>query len=90
MDDWRINNQMDYMFRARLLHTTFAESSRGDHEHCEFCFLMFSNAAEDLHVGYCTLDHYRWLCEGCFRDFKEPFQWSAVNEAGCGRRTEEA
>ena len=50
MDDWRINNQIDYLFRAKLLHTTFAKSSRSDHEHCEFCFLKFSNATEDLHV----------------------------------------
>ena len=80
MDDWRINNQIDYLLRAKLLHTTFAKSSRSDHEHCEFCFLKFSDATEDLHVGYCTLDQYYWICEECFHDFKKKFEWSVVNE----------
>lgn len=79
MDDWRINNQMDYMFRARLLHTTFAESSRGDHEHCEFCWDKFGEGEGMLHSGYCTLDGYRWICERCFQDFRDQFEWKVYD-----------
>ena len=32
-NDWRITNQMNYLFRARLIKTTFSESSHSDHEH---------------------------------------------------------
>lgn len=43
------------------------------HEHCEFCF---EKAMTDKQCKfYCTEDMYRWVCENCFRDFKEKFNW---------------
>lgn len=60
-NDWRITNQMNYLFRARLIKTTFSESSHSDHEHCEFCFAKFGNAEGLLQSGYCTLDKYHWV-----------------------------
>ena len=35
---------------------------------------------EDLHAGYCTEDEYWWICEACFHDFQDMFQWKVV---GC-------
>ena len=29
----------------------------------------------DLHEGYCTKDEKCWICEKCFNDFKEMFDW---------------
>jgi len=28
-----------------------------------------------LHAGYTTEDKYRWVCDQCFEDFKDRFQW---------------
>ena len=67
-NDWRITNQMNYLFRARLIKTTFSESSHSDHEHCEFCFAKFGNAEGLLQSGYCTLDKYHWVCSSHFCD----------------------
>ena len=48
-----------------------------DHDHCEFCWAKFmvEDYPDVLHEGYSTLDEYRWVCKGCFEDFKESFQW---------------
>lgn len=33
-----------------------------------------------LHQGYATQDDYRWICESCFEDFKEMFEWTVIDE----------
>ena len=53
-----------------------AVPGKSDHEHCEFCSGKFSEAVEDLHVGYASEDSYRWICPPCFEDFREEFGWS--------------
>ena len=74
--DWRISNQMDYLFQAKLKHMDYAErASKTDHDHCEFCMDKFSDRPDDLHIGYCTADEYYWICEECFTDFAEMFEW---------------
>lgn len=43
------------------------------HEHCEFCW---EKATTDTACTfYCTEDLYYWICEECFRDFRETFRW---------------
>lgn len=43
------------------------------HEHCEFCW---EKAMTDINCTfYCTEDLGRWICEECFRDFREMFHW---------------
>ena len=43
------------------------------HEHCEFCH---DEALTDKACTfYCTEDLYHWICEGCFHDFKDLFNW---------------
>ena len=45
------------------------------HTHCEFCWAKFSTYKEDLKWGYTTYDKRFWICEECFNDFKDRFQW---------------
>ena len=78
MSDWRLNNQIDYLYKARLKKSVFLPTSGNDHEHCEFCWDKFGHNA--LKLGYCTLDEYRWICPTCFDDFKEQFQWIVIND----------
>ena len=43
------------------------------HEHCAFCF---EKALTDNEcIFYCTEDMKSWICEECFLDFKEEFNW---------------
>lgn len=43
------------------------------HEHCEFCWeKAYTNKSC---VFYCTEDMYYWICEACYNDFNEQFQW---------------
>lgn len=79
MSDWRLTNQMSYLYRAKLKRCQFKGKNIADHEHCEFCMEKFSFEANTLKEGYCTLDQYRWICEECFEDFKEIFEWEIVD-----------
>jgi hypothetical protein len=28
-----------------------------------------------MHIGYATTDNYHWVCEDCFNDFSQVFDW---------------
>jgi len=72
--DWRLTDQDQYLMGVQLIREKFDERLR-DHDHCEFCGATFSTFEGDLHEGYCTLDRYYWICEACFQDLKDLFQW---------------
>ena len=74
-NDWRITNQKNYLFRVAIKKATFQKTATSDHEHCEFCWGKFGVEDGLLHSGYCTSDKYRWICEQCFQDFHEQFEW---------------
>ncbi|MBP3391953.1 MAG: hypothetical protein J6L76_04115 [Clostridia bacterium] len=43
------------------------------HEHCTFCW---EKALTDKEcIFYCNGDMQHWVCEECFHDFKEKFNW---------------
>lgn len=73
--DWRLTNQMNYLYGAALKKAIFVQTGINDHEHCEFCMGKFSEEAGALHAGYCTRDRYWWVCEKCFQDFCAQFAW---------------
>jgi hypothetical protein len=79
MEDWRLQGQEHHLRSATLKWTEYSRWSKDwNHDHCEFCWAKFSMREEDLHAGYTTLDNYHWICETCFRDFKEKFEWSVI------------
>lgn len=78
--DWRLTNQMSYLFQATLKKAVFKESATRDHEHCEFCWDKFGEGDGLLKSGYCTLDRYRWICNECFLDFHNQFEWILVDD----------
>lgn len=43
------------------------------HEHCDFC--CEKALTDTLCTFYCTDDMQYWVCEKCFYDFKERFNW---------------
>ena len=74
-NEWRLMNQEEYLTNAHLIFCEYKGNPRWDHDHCAFCCAKFSEAENNLHFGYCTLDRYYWICEECFEDFKDVFSW---------------
>lgn len=76
MEDWRLTNQIEYLFGKRLRMCHFANFPEKDHEHCVFCWDKFGHATDMLSIGYCTDDADNWICQECFEDFKDMFKWT--------------
>jgi hypothetical protein len=75
--DWRLQGQETYLKGLRLIKSQYtAPSLEWDHDHCEFCGQKFSDLFGDLPSGYCTDDRYHWICDNCYTDFKEMFEWT--------------
>ena len=80
---WRRQGQEKYLKGVTLVrrsYVRYAQNPDWDHDHCEFCYAKFM--VEDhpgvLHDGYATLDDYRWICDQCFEDFRDEFEWKVV------------
>ena len=75
-NDWRLLNQKEYLMNAKLKKAQYTKpSEKWDHDHCAFCWDKFSEKNDDLKYGYCTTDQKYWICEECFNDFKEMFNF---------------
>jgi hypothetical protein len=54
-----------------------------DYDHCEFCFVKFSDTAPGaLREGYATSDDAMWVCADCFDnpDLRTYFSLQGANE----------
>ena len=80
-DDWRLQGRERYLKGVTPYWREYSRySETWDHDHCAFCWAKFCVASacpDSLQEGYATEDNYRWICEKCFEDFKEMFEWDA-------------
>lgn len=76
--DWRLSGQEEYLSGAQFKVSRFVSTEKSDHEHCSFCWDKFSDNENSLHTGYCTTDGLYWVCEQCFMDFKEQFNFKII------------
>lgn len=60
---------------ATLIYHQWYKTDANDHDHCAFCWDKFAEFDGCLHIGYSTENRFYWICETCFADFKEMFQW---------------
>ena len=73
INDWRITNQKSYLYQKKLLHIPYEHPNENwDHEHCAFCWEKID---KNTPIAYATEDRYRWICEQCYNDFKDMFEW---------------
>jgi hypothetical protein len=82
-NDWRLMGQERYLKGRTLVHHAYRLSNaQNDHDHCAFCTAKFmaADGPEILREGYSTPDGYHWICETCFRDFVELFEWKVGSE----------
>ena len=77
-NDWRLQGQEKYLQGKMLVFKNYADRKiKTDHDHCEFCSCKFSDTVLDsLKIGYATKDNYYWICEECFANFEEKFNWT--------------
>lgn len=74
--DWRRHGQEKYLKGAKLIARDYNPYKPGwDHDHCAFCGETFSTHEGDIKQGYSTIDSYYWICNQCFDDFKDEFEW---------------
>ena len=78
--DWRLDIAEDPDFYAKFtwqFKTWKQTRDNWDHDHCEFCGTEISAAAgeEILNDGWTNEDEYYWICEKCFNDFKDLYEW---------------
>jgi hypothetical protein len=77
-DDWRLTSQEKYLKGVTLQWRRYTRwSETWDHDHCASCWdkFMDSDAFDVVHEGYATEDSRHWICETCFEDFKDMFEW---------------
>ncbi len=88
MKDWRLTTQENYLKGVAITWKKFKASPPNnnqrygsDHDHCEFCGHTFmEEIIEDdcSTAGYCTLEGKHWICETCYNDFKDHFNWKVI------------
>ena len=81
MTDWRLQGQESYLMGDTLFSKHYADRKTDtDHDHCEFCGEKFSETIPNaLTIGFATASDYRWICNQCFKDFQETFQFKIGN-----------
>jgi hypothetical protein len=81
--DWRLHGQEAFLKGATLVRRDARLSSqhpRWELDHCVFCSAKFSvDESDQTHAGYATPDDWWWICETCFRDFRDRFGWKLAS-----------
>ena len=73
-NDWRLTNQTNYLYKKVLKKQPFKVYKEGwEHEHCEFCSERID---KNTPVAYSSDNNYYWICEKCYEDFKDMFEWT--------------
>ncbi|MBO7485312.1 MAG: hypothetical protein J6T84_04560 [Spirochaetaceae bacterium] len=76
--DSRLNGQERYLINAHLIQSNCQEES-SKQKHCEFCMkeIVFKSEYEKW---YATKDRKYWICEKCFEDFKDMFNFRLLKK----------
>jgi len=76
-DDWRLTNQKKYLYKKQLKYKSYDKPDETwDHDHCVFCW---DRIDESTSAAYADENCEHWICEKCFEDFKEMFEWEIVS-----------
>ena len=83
MYDWRLMGQEEYLYGMNFKKHKYNEKEEGcDHTHCEFCWCKFmeikSSDGDICRDGYKSENGGYWICNKCFNDFKDRFNWNEV------------
>ncbi|HUJ26277.1 MAG TPA: hypothetical protein VLW85_09680 [Myxococcales bacterium] len=75
-EDWRLQGQ-DWLREEMLRFQPYRPAKAGsEHDHCEFCWQPFhSRPAPGAAIEGWVTSERRWICDGCYEDFKLMFDW---------------
>ncbi len=80
-EDWRIMGQEGYLKKRTVFHKKFnVLTTPIGYRQCEFCYSIFSDEPGKLKHGYHEPISDSWICEDCFQDFKDMFQWTVEED----------
>jgi len=83
--DWRLHDQGRYLHGVTLhpAHRRLAVPDVCHDGYCEFCWepIVGGDRLDAESEAYATLRGDRWVCAGCFEDFKSLFAWVVANSA---------
>jgi hypothetical protein len=95
-EDWRLMGQERFLQGAAFRHKPYrAWRDDWEHDHCAFCTreLVEKGASSDdpdaQTEGYAAIgrgprgeDDYHWVCDDCFGDFRDRWEWTVVEPKG--------
>jgi len=79
--DWRLMGQDRYLQGATLIFRKWTlDRPDWDHDHCAFCTVhigdhVFEDDTDTQLEGWVTEDGMHWICNQCFEDFRQRFEW---------------
>lgn len=81
--DWRLLAYNGHLDGETFTFKKFISTDKNDHEHCEFCWKKITDLQlehEDCAAeGYCCFNsktkQTNWVCQECFKDFKDKFHF---------------
>lgn len=75
-EDWRIMGQEGYLKDKKLQHRKFSQAMRTkDNDQCDFCYSFLDRNHQGASYAYFEPITRSWICERCYQDFKEHFNW---------------
>ena len=87
-EDWRLAFLNGYPTGITFYRAVYKQPNEvWDHDHCIGCWAKFSehdlpgDAHRIVHEGYTTDEGPWWICDECFRDFKDRFGWQVGGQA---------
>lgn len=83
MGNWYFGDEeVGYLTGLKLKYKKFVPSNGDDHDHCNICGAKFSaRGGDDQLEGYTDIYDKIWICDECFAEFQQRFQWEAMEEA---------
>jgi hypothetical protein len=80
-NDWRLTNQQSYLHGVALRRRKYSPpNDEWEHDHCAFCWAKFMSGGgpEALREGYADEGERHWICERCYEDFQDLFDWRVI------------
>ena len=75
-NEWRLTNQKNYLYKKKLVMKSYDQTSETwDHDHCVFCWVRIDDKTP---AAYTDGEGCHWICEKCYNDFKEMFEWEII------------
>lgn len=77
MNDWReemlfsVKDTYNMKFEKKI----FESFNDWDHEHCSICLKKIGLHSGDEKCAFYCEETNDWLCQNCFFDFKEKYNW---------------